>query len=74
MMVIVEIDDLKKDLANILKKVEKGEEIIIEVDKTKFAKIVPIKQRKFGILKGKAKIPDDFDKEDSEINKMFYGE
>jgi len=73
-MIVVEIDEFKKDLLNILKKVEKGEEIIIEFGKTKFAKIVPIKQREFGILKGQAKIPDDFDKEDNEINKMFYGE
>lgn len=65
---------MKKDILNILKRVEKGEEIIIEFGKTKFAKIVPIKkQREFGILKGQAKIPEDFDKEDSEINNMFYG-
>lgn len=30
--------------------------------------------RGFGCLKGKIWISDDFDKEDPEINKMFYGE
>jgi len=31
------------------------------------------KERKPGLLKGKITIPDDFDDEDEEINKMFYG-
>lgn len=30
------------------------------------------KPRKFGLLKGKVFVPDDFNEEDEEINKLFY--
>jgi len=33
-----------------------------------------VKPRKQGLLKGKIWISDDFDEEDEEINKMFYGQ
>ncbi|BCD59479.1 hypothetical protein NitYY0814_C0223 [Nitratiruptor sp. YY08-14] len=42
--------------------------------KNKICKNCSNKKREFGILKGLAKIPKDFDKEVEEINKMFYGE
>ena len=31
----------------------------------------PLKPRKFGLWKGKIFVPDDFDDESKEINKMF---
>ncbi len=40
---------------------------------TNVHKALPIKNS-YGILKGKVWVSDDFDKEDPEINKMFYGE
>jgi len=30
-------------------------------------------KREFGIYEGEAKIPDDFDDEVEEINRLFYG-
>jgi hypothetical protein len=33
-----------------------------------------LKLRKLGLLKGKISVPDNFNDEDEEINKLFYGE
>ncbi|NPA51583.1 MAG: type II toxin-antitoxin system prevent-host-death family antitoxin [Aquificae bacterium] len=74
----ITIDELKAKFSEILKLVEtEKEEIIIEYGKNrkKIAKIVSFeeeKEREFGIYEGKFEIPDDFDKENKEINKIFY--
>ncbi len=51
-----------------------GNTEIMLVFNSKIDKIKGKKERTFGQLKGKIKIPDDFNDENEEINKMFYGE
>ena len=75
----IQVGQFKAELSSILEKVQKnGEKFIIEFGKKhkKIAMLVPYeeekKPRKFGQLKGKINIPDNFDNEDIDINKMFY--
>lgn len=75
----IQVGQFKSEFSTILDKVQKtGESYIIEYGKKhkKVALLVPYreekKERKFGIYEGKCKIPDDFDKEDEEINNLFY--
>ena len=77
----IQVGKFKAELSSILEKVEKnGESFIIEFGKKhkKVAMLIPYKEdkkaRKFGQLKGKINIPDNFDDESRDINKMFYGE
>ena len=77
----IQVGKFKAELSSILKKVEKnGESFIIEFGKKhkKVAMLVPYKEekkpRKFGQLKGKIEIPENFDDENREINRIFYGE
>lgn len=59
-----------------MEEVVKGKEVIIAKAGKPVAKLVVYKEekkpRKPGLWKGKAWIPDDFDDEDEEINKLFY--
>jgi len=74
------VADFKANLSSILERVQnQKEEFVIEYGKKhkKVAKIVPYeeekpKKREFGIYEGMFKIPDNFNEEDEEINKMFY--
>jgi len=65
-MVRVTISQAKRQLSQILQRVETGEEIIVTSDKEPLVKIVPIieirKERRLGGAKGIVKyIADDFD-------------
>ncbi len=78
-MQTIQVGKFKAELSSILEKVQKnGEKYIIEFGKKhkKIAMLVPYeenkKARKFGQLRGKLDIPDNFDDEISEINEMFY--
>lgn len=55
-----------------------GKEVVIAKAGKPVAKLVAYKEkkkpRKFGLWKGKVFVPDNFDDEDEEINKLFYGE
>lgn len=83
-MQTIQVGKFKGNFSAILEQVEKnGEKFIIEYGKKhrKVAVIVPYAdsidfsaKRNFGQMKGKIQIPDDFNKEDSEITSMFYGE
>ena len=83
-MQTIQIGKFKASFSSILEKVEKnGEKFIIEYGKKhkKVAVLSPYKdsllsesKRKFGQMSGKIKIPEDFNEENDEINKMFYGE
>lgn len=77
-MQIFNIHQTKTNLSKLLEKMHKGEDIIIAKAGKPIAKLVPyeekLKPRKFGLWKGKVSIPDNFDDEDEEINKLFYGE
>ena len=77
----IHIGKFKAELSSILEKVKKnGESFVIEFGKKhkKVAMLVPYKEekkpRKFGQLKGKIEIPENFDDENREINRIFYGE
>lgn len=75
-MQVVNIHDAKSNLSKLIEKTLKGEEVIIAKAGKPVAKLTAFKEklkpRKMGLLKGKIIIPDDFDDEDEEINKMFY--
>ncbi len=76
----IQVGQFKSEFSAILSKVQNsGEKFVIEFGKKhkKVAMLVPYeeerkKERKFGIYEGKYQIPDDFDKEDKEINDIFY--
>ena len=76
-MQIANIHEAKTNLSKLLQEVEKGKEVIIAKAGKPLAKLVAYKEkkepRKIGLLKGKIDIPDDFDEESEEINKLFYG-
>ncbi|MEA3315025.1 MAG: type II toxin-antitoxin system Phd/YefM family antitoxin [Campylobacterota bacterium] len=76
----IQVGEFKSDLSSILKQVQNlGEKFVIEYGKKhkKVAMLVPYEEkkkiRKFGQLEGKINIPNNFDDEVEEINKMFYG-
>lgn len=75
-MQIVNIHEAKTNLSKLIEKTSKGEEVIIARAGKPVAKLSPyqekLKPRKLGLLKGKIIIPDNFDDEDEEINKLFY--
>ncbi len=79
-MQTIQVGQLKSEFSSVLERVHKdGETFVIEFGKKhkKIAMIVPYqeqpKKRVFGQLKGKLNIPDDFDEEFVENNKIFYG-
>lgn len=76
-MHIVNIHEAKTNLSKLIKKTQEGEEIIIAKAGKPVAKLSAYKEklkpRKLGLWKGKVWIPDDFNKEDQEINEFFYG-
>ena len=78
-MQTISVGKLKANFSEVLNLVKnKKEEFIIEYGRNhkKIAKIVPFEEkkskRKFGQLKGKIVVPDDFNDEDEGINKLFY--
>jgi len=78
-MQIINVGELKANFSQILDLVQKQKEEIIIVygrNHKKVAKIVPFEEkkskRKFGQLKGKISIPENFNSKDEEINKLFY--
>lgn len=76
-MQIFNIHQAKTNLSKLIEQTLKGEEVIIAKAGKPVAKLSvyekKLKPRKLGLLKGKIVIPDDFDDEDEEINKLFYG-
>jgi len=68
----------KTNLSKLIEKVLSGEEVVIAKAGKPVAKLTPYKEkmkpRKPGLWKGKIWMSDDFNDEDEEINKMFYGE
>ncbi len=77
-MQIFNIHQAKTNLSKLIEKTSKGEEVIIAKAGKPVAKLVAYKEklkpRKPGLWKGKIWVSDDFDEEDEEINKLFYGE
>ena len=80
-MKTIQVGQFKAEFSSILEQVQNdGEKFVIECEKKnkKIAILIPYdeldKKREIGIYKGQAKIPDDINKEDEEINDMFYQE
>ena len=77
-MNIVNIHQAKTNLSKLIEYALSGQEVIIAKAGKPVAKLVgytePIKKRKPGLWKGKIWVSDDFNDEDEEINKLFYGE
>jgi len=60
----INIHEAKTNLSKLIERVTKGETIIISRAGKPVAKLVPLAktaQRKFGLMKGKIQIADDFD-------------
>lgn len=76
-MIIINIHQAKTQLSKLLEDVSSGKEVIIAKAGKPVAKLSPYKEdkksRKPGLWKGKIWVSDDFDEEDEEINKLFYG-
>lgn len=76
-MQITNIHAAKTNLSKLIALVEKGSEIIIGKSGKPVAKLVsyspPKVKRIPGRLKGKIWVSSDFDEEDPEINRLFYG-
>ena len=77
-MQIANIHEAKTNLSKLIEKVEKGNEVIIAKAGKPIVKMIkfkgPVKKSSYGIFKGKIWMSDDFNEEDEEINKLFYGE
>lgn len=77
-MQIFNIHQAKTNLSKLIEKTQKGEDIVIAKAGKPIVKLVAYKEklkpRKPGLWKGKIWVSDDFDEEDEEINKLFYGE
>lgn len=77
-MQTMNIHQAKTNLSKLIEKTLNGEEVVIAKAGQPVAKLVAykksLKPRKPGALKGKIFVPDDFNEEDEEINKLFYGE
>ncbi|OGY09497.1 MAG: hypothetical protein A2782_04395 [Candidatus Blackburnbacteria bacterium RIFCSPHIGHO2_01_FULL_43_15b] len=75
-MIIANIHEAKTNLSKLLEQVAQGKEVIIAKAGKPVARLVPHKEelqpRMPGALKGKISVPDDFNDEDEEINKLFY--
>lgn len=77
-MITTNIHEAKTNLSRLIAQALSGKEIIISKAGEPVAKLIAYKEelkpRKLGLWKGKIKMSDNFDDEDPEINKLFYGE
>ncbi len=75
-MQVFNIHEAKTQLSKLVEKAQKGDEVIIARAGKPVAKLTSYKQtlkpRKLGLWKGRVYVPDNFDEEDEEINKLFY--
>lgn len=76
-MQVVNIHQAKTQFSKLVERVQSGGEVIIGKAGQPVAKLISykkeLKPRKPGTLKGKIFVPDNFNEEDEEINKLFYG-
>lgn len=74
----INIYEAKSQFSSLVDRASKGETIVIAKSGTPLAKLVPLKEKKkkikFGTLKGKIHVPDDFDAPlPEEILALFEG-
>ena len=73
----ISIIEAKENLSKYLEMAKRGVEVTISVNDVPACKIVGINHptiRTFGLLRGKATIPDDFDHHSQDILELFYGD
>ena len=78
-MAVVEIEAAQRDLAALVERAGRGEEIILARDGAPLAKLVPTGEnlgpRVFGSMRGQIHVPDDFDDPlPEELLALFYGD
>jgi prevent-host-death family protein len=79
-MPTVNMLEAKNNLSKLVEAVESGCETVVFIARNgkPAARLVPLEQKRRGVLlglaKGKFVIPDDIDRDNDEIAKMFYGE
>ncbi len=77
-MLLVNVHQAKSQLSKLIEATLAGKDVTIAKAGKPVVKLVAYKEkrapRKPGALKGKIFIPDNFNDEDEEINKLFYGE
>ena len=74
---IVNVSEAKATLSKLLDMVYHVEQVTIAKNNLPAADLVPHKpaeRRQLGKLRGKLVVPDDFDEESGEINKMLYSD
>lgn len=76
-MQIVNIYQAKTQLSQLIQQAQQGQDVIIAKAGKPVVRVIPFKpekkDRQPGLLKGQIKVSPDFDEEDPEINKLFYG-
>lgn len=74
----VNIHQAKTNLSRLIEKALSGEDVVIAKAGKPVVKLIKFKEkkqwRKPGLWKGKIRVSEDFDDEDEEINKLFYGQ
>ena len=73
----ISIIEAKENLTKYLEMAQRGVEVTISVNGVPACKIVGIDQptiKRFGLLRGRATIPDDFDHQDQDILELSYGD
>lgn len=80
-MSTVNMLEAKTNLSRLVEAVESGaeDEIVIARNGRPAARLVAVKQttdvsRRIGLAKGRFKVPDDFDRDNDLIRKMFEGQ
>lgn len=77
-MIIANIHKAKTDLSKLIAATLAGEDVILAKNGIPVVRLSQLNQDKilnsYGKFKGKILMADNFDDEDPEINKMFYGE
>ena len=71
----ISIIEAKENLTKYLEMAQRGVEVTISVNGVPTSKIVGIDQptiKRFGLLRGKATIPDDCEHQDQDILELFY--
>ena len=75
--VLVNVSEAKAKLSKLIDMVCHGEKVVIAKNNLPLVDLVPHhsdEKRTLGLLEGQFEVPDSFDDEDLEIEKMFYGD
>lgn len=77
MQLVINTHEAKTNLSKLIEQALAGRDVVIAKAGKPVAKLVAYKEklkpRQPGLWKGKVWVADDFDEEDEEINKLFYG-